>query len=291
MSEAVIHQLSVSAGGVPKLAIEVGEVTSEGMAGDRQAKPGIHGGPYRALCLFPLEVIEELRAGGHPIEPGGVGENVTTSGLDWSAIEPGTHLRLGAELLIEITSFTDPCKTIAANFSDGNMNRINQRVAPGKSRVYARVLKPGSVRAGDAIAIETSAEPFETSAALAPGLGRISQLAIPVGDLDRSIQFYGEQLGASFLEEVYGLAFFDFDGVRLMLEGPDHGDERPPAKGTIYFHVDNINVSYEALLSRGVQFDVPPLVQVKSEGVERWMAFYRDPDGNRLALVSLVPTA
>lgn len=289
MSEATIHQVSVSAGGVPKRAIAVGEVTSDGVAGDRQAKPGIHGGPYRALCLFPLEVIDELRAAGHPIEPGGVGENVTTSGLDWSAVEPGARLRLGAEVLVEITAFTDPCKTITANFSDGDINRINQRVAPGKSRVYARVLEPGAIRAGDAIAIEGGGTPSEVAAAPAPALGRISQVAIPVADLDRSIQFYGGQMGAHFVQQVYGLAFFDFGGVTLMLEGPDHGDESPPAKGTIYFDVDDIHATYEALRARGVQFDVPPLLQVKDDDVERWMAFYRDPDGNGLAIVSRAP--
>ena len=49
-----IHQLNVSEGGVPKRPIDRAEVTRAGMRGDRQAKPGIHGGPYRALRLFPL---------------------------------------------------------------------------------------------------------------------------------------------------------------------------------------------------------------------------------------------
>ena len=147
----VIHQLSVSEGGVPKLPIDVGEVTVNGLDGDKQAHPDIHGGPRRALCLFPLEVIERLQAAGHPIVPGGIGENVTTSGLDWSSVEPGAQLRLGEEVVLEVTAFTSPCATIAKNFTGGDINVVNEKVAPGNSRVYARVLKPGTVRPGDAI--------------------------------------------------------------------------------------------------------------------------------------------
>ena len=96
---------------MPKLPLAVATVTALGITGDEHDEPLIHGGPTRALCLFPLELIEELRAAGHPIEPGGVGENVTTSGLDWSQVAPGARLRLGIDVLIEVTTFTDPCKT------------------------------------------------------------------------------------------------------------------------------------------------------------------------------------
>ena len=159
MPGATIHRVNASGGGVPKLPLAVAEVTELGITGDEHNDPRIHGGPARALCLFPLELIEELRAAGHPIEPGGTGENVTTSGLDWSRVAPGARLRRGGEVLIEVTVFTDPCKTIARNFADGDFNRINQRVAPGRSRVYAKVLRPGEIRPGDAITIEEPAGP------------------------------------------------------------------------------------------------------------------------------------
>lgn len=158
MAAATIHRVNASGGGVPKLPLAVAEVTALGIAGDEHDEPLVHGGPARALCLFPLELIEELRAAGHPIEPGGIGENVTTSGLDWSRVAPGVRLRLGGDVLIEVTAFTDPCKTIAHNFADGDFNRINQRVAPGRSRVYARVLRPGEIRPGDPITLEETAE-------------------------------------------------------------------------------------------------------------------------------------
>lgn len=167
MAGATIHRVNASDGGVPKLPLAVATVTTLGITGDEHDEPQLHGGPMRALCLFPLELIEELRAAGHPIEPGGIGENVTTSGLDWSRVAPGVRLRLGGDVLIEVTAFTDPCKTIARNFADGDFNRINQRVAPGRSRVYAKVLTPGEIRPGDPITQE------ETAGGVMPSKGQI----------------------------------------------------------------------------------------------------------------------
>jgi MOSC domain-containing protein YiiM len=85
----VILQISLSNGGVPKRAIDRGIVWEEGLQGDRQADLRAHGGPARAVCLYSFEVIERLRAEGHPIGPGATGENVTVGALDWSLVVPG----------------------------------------------------------------------------------------------------------------------------------------------------------------------------------------------------------
>lgn len=146
-----IHQLSASHGGVPKLPLDRGFVTPLGLAGDRQRYTKIHGGPERTLCLYALEVIERLRAEGHPITPGSCGENVTVTGLAWPRVCPGTRLRLGVEVKVEVTRYTTPCKTIAGSFRDGDFHRIDQRRHPGESRVYARVLRGGQLAAGDAV--------------------------------------------------------------------------------------------------------------------------------------------
>lgn len=138
-----IFQLNTSPGGVPKLAVREGLVNELGLAGDDHRFPDIHGGPERALCLYSLERILELQAEGHPIFPGAVGENVTVSGLDWAALKPGIKLALGNEVVVEITSYTTPCNTIPASFLDGKFQRISQKVRPGWSRVYARVLQGG----------------------------------------------------------------------------------------------------------------------------------------------------
>ncbi|MGH2485504.1 MAG: MOSC domain-containing protein, partial [Ktedonobacterales bacterium] len=108
-----------------------------------------HGGPQAALCLYTLEQIERLRAEGHPIAPGTAGENVTLAGIALATLTPGTRLRLGDAVEIEITHYTTPCKNITASFSDGDFTRIARKLHPGESRVYARVLSPGTLRPGD----------------------------------------------------------------------------------------------------------------------------------------------
>lgn len=146
-----IFQLNISSGGVPKLAIREGHVNEFGMVGDAHRFPDIHGGPERALCLFSLERILELQAEGHSIFPGAVGENVTIAGLDWDVVVPGVQLSLGDEVLLEITSYTKPCNTIPAFFVDGHYQRISQKVHPGWSRVYARVLREGKLQVGQLV--------------------------------------------------------------------------------------------------------------------------------------------
>lgn len=146
-----IFQLNVSLGGVPKLAVREAAVTELGMDGDEHRFPDIHGGPQRALCLFSLERILELQVEGHPIFPGAVGENITITGLDWNGLSPGKRLALGDEVLVELTSYTTPCNTIPAFFVDGKYQRISQKVHPGFSRIYARVLKGGTLRVGQLV--------------------------------------------------------------------------------------------------------------------------------------------
>jgi MOSC domain-containing protein YiiM len=153
MSEGRIFQLNCSDGGVPKLAVREAILTETGLVGDRQATPGVHGGPERALCLFSLEHIQRLQAEGHKIFPGSVGDNVTVAGLDWSTLAPGSRLALGDEALVEISSYTDPCKTIKDSFVDGEFQRIAQKLHPGESRLYARVLQTGHLAIGQIVRV------------------------------------------------------------------------------------------------------------------------------------------
>jgi MOSC domain-containing protein YiiM len=153
MSEGYIFQLNCSKGGVPKRAAQEALLTKKGLVEDRQAKRFIHGGPQRALCLYALELIEHLQAEGHPIFPGSTGENVTIAGLDWATLKPGSRLALGDEVVIEISSYTTPCKTIAASFNDGAFTRISQKQHPGWSRLYARVLQTGRLAQGQPVKV------------------------------------------------------------------------------------------------------------------------------------------
>jgi len=148
-----IFQLNMSPGGVPKLAVREAMLTTTGLMGDVQKFTDIHGGPERALCLYSLERILELQHEGHPIFPGAVGENVTLVGIDWAALGPGMRLALGDEALIEVASYTSPCDSVTGSFSDGKFIRISQKVNPGWSRVYARVLQTGKLGVGQPVHI------------------------------------------------------------------------------------------------------------------------------------------
>jgi MOSC domain-containing protein YiiM len=148
-----IVQLNVSPGGLPKRPVSRARVTPLGLEGDGHRNAELHGGPDRALCLFPLERIEALRAEGHPVTPGALGENLTVSGIDWDAVGPGTRFRVGEAVVIEVTRFTSPCVNIRPAFHDGEYARVSQKRHPGWSRVYARVVTPGEIEPGDPVVL------------------------------------------------------------------------------------------------------------------------------------------
>ena len=148
-----IFQLNCSNGGVPKTPVPDARLTATGLECDRQAHTRIHGGPERALCLYSLERIKELQAEGHPIFPGSAGENVTISGLDWERVVPGARLALGDEVLVEVTSFAGPCKTIAGSFRRGEFKRISHKIFPGYSRAYVRILRTGRLAVGQPVTL------------------------------------------------------------------------------------------------------------------------------------------
>lgn len=149
-----VHQISVSRGGVPKRAVEQARIEVEGVSGDRQATPKIHGGPDRAVCLFSLELIQALQSEGHSIEAGCTGENLTLAGIRWETLAPGDRLRIGGEVVLELTSYTAPCEHNAQWFADGDFRRISHKHHPGWSRLYARVVQAGDVKRGDEVVVE-----------------------------------------------------------------------------------------------------------------------------------------
>src|SRR3954467_5345482 len=68
----------------------------------------------RQVHLMHEELFAELRASGFNVEPGAMGENVTTRGLDLLALPAGARLLFGAEALIEVTGLRNPCRQIDA---------------------------------------------------------------------------------------------------------------------------------------------------------------------------------
>jgi MOSC domain-containing protein YiiM len=68
-------------------------------------------------------------------------------------LTPGARLALGDEVLIEISSYTTPCRVIAESFISGQFKRILQKVNPGDSRLYARVLRTGTIAVGQSVRV------------------------------------------------------------------------------------------------------------------------------------------
>lgn len=145
-----LESINVSRGGVPKTPVPDGVITESGVSGDRQADPRYHGGVDRAVTLFSLERIDRLRAEGHPIGIGTAGENLTVSGIDWKALAPGAEIRVGP-VRLQVTGYASPCSNIRGSFARGDFTRISQKLHPGWSRVYARVLAGGVVRVDDPV--------------------------------------------------------------------------------------------------------------------------------------------
>jgi MOSC domain-containing protein YiiM len=148
-----LTRVNLSGGGVPKLPIEAGHITWRGLVGDRQADSLHHGRPSQALCLWSAEVISELSAAGHPVEPGSAGENLTLSGIDWASLRPGTRMRSGTAM-VELSYPAIPCTKLATCFADGKFGRISHDRNPHRARGYAWVRQPGDVKPGSAMVVQ-----------------------------------------------------------------------------------------------------------------------------------------
>jgi methylmalonyl-CoA/ethylmalonyl-CoA epimerase len=118
-------------------------------------------------------------------------------------------------------------------------------------------------------------------------LAQIGQIAVPVTDIDRAVAFYRDVLGMRFLFQAPpGLGFFDCAGVRLMLDAP--AGARAGQGSVIYYQVPDLQAAFVSLSARGVAFEAEPHLIAKMPDHELWMAFFRDPDRNLLALMSEV---
>jgi MOSC domain-containing protein YiiM len=122
----------------------------------------------RQVHLVQAELLEELRGRGFAVQPGTIGENVLTQGVDLLALPRGTRLRLGAEAEVEVTGLRNPCAQLD-NYQRGLTAAVLDRAADGavirRAGIMAVVLVGGVVRPGDAIEVTLPAEPH---AALLP---------------------------------------------------------------------------------------------------------------------------
>jgi DNA-binding CsgD family transcriptional regulator/catechol 2,3-dioxygenase-like lactoylglutathione lyase family enzyme len=115
-------------------------------------------------------------------------------------------------------------------------------------------------------------------------LGAIGQIARSVGDIAASEKWYREVLGLPHLYTFGTLAFFDCGGTRLMLAQEKGGVAK---ESLLYLRVPDIAAAHEELAKRGVKFThAPHMIHRHADGTEEWMAFFEDPDGRPLAVMS-----
>ncbi|MET9125988.1 MOSC domain-containing protein [Streptomyces sp. NPDC004528] len=127
-------------------------VGASGLAGDTVCDLRHHGGDDQAVYAVAREDLDDWeRELGRPLANGAFGENLTTLGLDVSGARIGERWRVGAELVLEVTSGRIPCRTFQGHLGEpGWVKRFTHRAAPG---AYLRVIESGEIRAGDPIEV------------------------------------------------------------------------------------------------------------------------------------------
>ncbi len=119
-------------------------------------------------------------------------------------------------------------------------------------------------------------------------LSQIVQIAVSVNDLERATAFYRDTLGMKYLFTANGMAFFDSNGIRLMLTRLNK-TESDHTNSVIYFKVDDIQEGYKTLSGRGVRFEEEPELAAKTAKFDLWLACFKDSENNNLCLMSEVP--
>jgi catechol 2,3-dioxygenase-like lactoylglutathione lyase family enzyme len=113
----------------------------------------------------------------------------------------------------------------------------------------------------------------------------LGQVALTVGDVERSVAFYRDKVGLRFLfAPAPTLAFFDVGGTRLMLSVAE-GEFTPGSSTVLYLKVADIAASHAEMQARGVAFVDAPHLVARMPDHELWMCFFRDPDAHTLALM------
>ncbi|WP_347548245.1 VOC family protein [Pseudalkalibacillus hwajinpoensis] len=116
---------------------------------------------------------------------------------------------------------------------------------------------------------------------------QVSQIGIPVKKMERAVQFYKELLELQLLFETDHMAFFDCNGLRLLLSLPEK-EAFAHASSVVYFDVGDINKAYTRLIKDGVSFISKPHIVAKMGETETWMAFFQDSEQNTHAITSEV---
>lgn len=117
----------------------------------------------RQVHLIHSELFDEVAEQGFRVGPADLGENITTKGIDLLGLPRGAHLKVGEEVVLEVTGLRNPCAQID-NWQKGLLSAVLERGPNGvlirKSGIMSVVLRGGRVRAGDRIVVELPEPPF-----------------------------------------------------------------------------------------------------------------------------------
>jgi MOSC domain-containing protein YiiM len=119
-----------------------------GMVGDAHADSGTH----RQVSLLALESIEKMRRMGYDVKPGDFAENITSEGIELLTLPVGSLVKVGNEVLLEISQIGKECHAGCAIFK-----QTGKCIMP-KEGVFARVVKGGAVKKGDVIEVKEKAQ-------------------------------------------------------------------------------------------------------------------------------------
>ena len=126
------------------------KVTRLGLEGDDQGNKKLHGGIYKAICVYPSEHYDHWKEelGNPDLSFGDFGENLTTTGLMEGDIHLGDRLRIGSAEIV-VTQPREPCITLNARLSTKDISaRIRKS---GQSGFYFSVVEEGIIKNGDSI--------------------------------------------------------------------------------------------------------------------------------------------
>jgi methylmalonyl-CoA/ethylmalonyl-CoA epimerase len=120
-------------------------------------------------------------------------------------------------------------------------------------------------------------------------LGQIAQIAYPVSDVPRAVEFFEKTLGLRLVLRPHeNMAFFDCGGVSLYVDKASSSDAVSGAS-ILYFKCDDIGGATRTLQDRGVEIVSPPHRVAEMPAYDLWMCFFKDPDSHILALSMHAP--
>jgi MOSC domain-containing protein YiiM len=143
-SKAKIVAISISEKkGISRQNIESAVLEKgHGIVGD------IHFGSERQVSLLALESIEKMKEKGLNVKPGDFAENITTQGIDLSKLTPGMRLKIGKDVVLEITQIGKDCHERCSIYY-----QAGDCIMP-REGIFARVLQSGTIKPGDYIVIQ-----------------------------------------------------------------------------------------------------------------------------------------